>query len=136
MIMSIKRNYEATYKYGQELSCDLVAGTFFIMETKNKKSTHFLTFSWCSLFLDTFFFKWDLLCWYHFHAGFVWFTVYSNLSLSLKTNKQKKPLALHGDFLLTSFFYWLILFLLETFLHNRSLLTFSGPSGLQISPTV
>lgn len=39
--MSIKRNYEATYKYGQELSCDLVAGTFFIMETKNKKSTHF-----------------------------------------------------------------------------------------------
>lgn len=35
--MSIKRNYEATYKYGQELSCDLVAGTFFIMETKNKK---------------------------------------------------------------------------------------------------
>lgn len=53
--MSIKRNYEATYKYGQELSCDLVAGTFFIMETKNKKSTHFLTFSWCSLFLDTFF---------------------------------------------------------------------------------
>lgn len=54
--MSIKRNYEATYKYGQELSCDLVAGTFFIMETKNKKSTRFLTFSWCSLFLDTFFF--------------------------------------------------------------------------------
>lgn len=34
--MSIKRNYEATYKYGQELSCDLVAGTFFIMETKIK----------------------------------------------------------------------------------------------------
>lgn len=37
--MSIKRNYEATYKYGQELSCDLVAGTLFIMET-NKINLH------------------------------------------------------------------------------------------------
>lgn len=90
--MSIKRNYEATYKYGQELSCDLVAGTFFIMETKNKKSTHFLTFSWCSLFLDTFFLNGtycaditSMLALYDSQ-----FTVYSNLSLSLKTNKQKK----------------------------------------------
>lgn len=112
--MSIKRNYEATYKYGQELSCDLVAGTFFIMETKNKKSTRFLTFSWCSLFLDTFFFKWDLLCSYHFHAGFAWFTVYSNLSLSLK-KQTKKTLPFMG------ISYWPPFFLLIDFVPFRNI---------------
>lgn len=50
---------------------------------------------------------WDLLCWYHFHAGFAWFTVYSNLYLSLKKQTKKTPCPSWG-FLTDLLFFLLI----------------------------